>query len=83
VNQSRITAIAAGSPATPEEARELASMCQCRPLETCPIGEDVLFICQGERDGDQDVWINNGYYVMPEFVVDGWLPLPAAPNKEN
>ena len=83
MNQQRISAIAAGSPATAEEARELAGMALRRPVDDAPAMETVLFICEGFRDGAGDVWINNGHYVMPEFVVDGWLPLPAAPTKEN
>jgi hypothetical protein len=80
MNQQRITAIAAGSPATAEEARELAGMAMCRPLETCfwhdaghcaalksPCAcPQILGILRVDDMGQPSVW-----------------PLPAAPNKEN
>ncbi len=78
MNQQRISAIAAGSPATPEEARELASMCQRRPLETCPIGEDALFLVRGWRLVDGYITVDERE--ISQSCVDGWLPLPAAPE---
>jgi hypothetical protein len=84
VNQQRI---AAGSPASPEEARELALMCQWRPMETAPrsgvfvLGYDPLIGCVIARwDKDYEDWAGeDGQTVEPSH----WLPLPAAPNKEN
>jgi hypothetical protein len=77
VNQTRINQIAAGSPATPEEARELASMCQWRPVETAPMAEKVQLLYEGFFDCDKFAWIEG--WQMPASPI-GWLPLLAAPE---
>ncbi len=80
MNQSRISQIAAGSPATPEEARELAGMCQWRPMSEAPMdGTEVLawWHVADVAIYDGSNWLGSeGRVVYPTH----WLPLPAAPE---
>jgi hypothetical protein len=77
VNQPRITAIAAGSPATAEEARELAQLALWRPMETAPVGKDIRMVFEGWIDTDNIAWVD-GWDLDAKPI--GWLPLPAAPE---
>ena len=88
MNHPRITQIAAGSPATAEEARELAGMAMATswmPIETCP-DETPVLVAWEELPGH---WMQAvaGRIIGNRFT-DGernlfpacWLPLPAAPE---
>ncbi len=81
----RINQIAAGSPASPEEARELAGMCQWRPIETAPRDGIRILIycgCTGVEIGAYSVvgkeqWLSEDNCTR---YPSHWLPLPAAPE---
>jgi hypothetical protein len=82
---NRIQSIAAGSPATAEEARELASMSQWRPMETAPRDGTRILIyrgCTGVEIGAYSVvgreqWLSEDNCTR---YPSHWLPLPAAPE---